>query len=338
MTTQTPLFNRYGFDADWNILNIVLAHIKRSFDTKESQLRVCYAKNPLFTIGGVNSFFVVQDIGNDSKFAIAIDAPGTPVHMTLADLHNEPNEKSDWLGISNERLPFIANDPVISTSQRRFLVHEENLANKYGYRIYRHFGISMKKSECNESFVALIPFYIDGCVPYSRIRNFGYPSYEIAVMVANTALNSNVFWNPTMTDRFIRPSKIFVMKSVVEPEYYALASANFGAQYFLNFISEAGVMENDHSSFVYTGNANHIDRTTLLDKGDAMLKFGDYIIESIIDKNGEHIVGSLSDFEEIYGPEIFRDMRKFFAIDLKHIEEFRRLQKERETNASNTTD
>lgn len=333
MATQTPLFNRYGFNADWNTLNVVLAHIKRSFDAKESQLRVCYAKNPLFTIGGIDSFFVVQDIEDDSKFAIAIDAPGTPVHMTLADLHNEPSEKADWLRLSNERLPFVANDSVISVSQRRFLVHEENLANKYGFRVYRHFGISMKKSERNETFVALIPFYIDGCVPYGFIRNFGYTSYEIAVMAANTALGSNVFWNPAMTDRFIRPSRLFVMRSVTEPEYYAIASANFGAQYFLNFISEAGVVEDDRSSYVYTGNVNHIDRSTLLDKGDAMLKFGNFIIESIIDKNGEHIVGSLSDFEEFYGQEIFQDMRKYFVVDLKHMEEFRRLQKERETNA-----
>lgn len=333
MASQNPLFARYGFDTEYDTLDTFLDLILRSYDEDKHQLRIRYAKSPMIKIGGIDRFFVVQQTdSSDPKRIIAIDAPGTAVHMSIVDTRNEPCERNDAIDLSNERLPFVANDDSLSSKTRRNLVHRENSEDKYGFRVYRHFIVRHKSS----TSVAM-PLYIDGCVPFYDYWNFGYSSYEIAVLAAKTFLASGQLWDFCKNERTLKPYKVFVARYLKgDGEIYALVSAEFGSSHFLRLISETGLFEDGfHPGFFLTPSLIHIDESTFEEKDDAMLKFGDFIIESIVENSGDYVLGTVSDLKEHYGELIAADMMKFFKIDVKFMRLFHAKQ---EAQANGSTD
>jgi len=328
MASQNPLFERYGFDTEYDTLDTFYKLIRRSYDEEKFQIRVRYAKSPMFTIGGIDRFFVIQQTDSpDPKRVIAIDAPGTAIHMSIVDTRNEPNERMTCVEISNDRLPFVANADSGNLKMRSRLVHEENRENKYGFRVYRHFIV--RKSGCDDERdkssrrVVMMPLYIDGCVPFYSNWNFAYPSYEIAVLSAKMMLASGQLWNSYMTGRTFKPRKVFVVRYLKgEGELYGLASADFGREHFLRLISETGLLEDGyHPGFFYSPNLLHIDESTFREKDDAMLKFGDFIIESIVDCCNDYVLGSISDFKDHYG-ELTTDMMRMFKSDVRFMKLF----------------
>lgn len=328
MASMNPLFARYGFDTEYDTLDRFLKLIYRSYDENEFELRVHYAKAPRVTIGGIDRFFILQQTDVlEPKRIIAIDAPGTAVHMSIVDTRNEPDERMRWIEISDERLPFVANDDSDSLKMRRQLVHKENSEDKYGFCVYRHFIVqdsSQDEWDKSPKRVVMMPLYIDGCVPFYSNWNFGYPSYETAVSTAKIMLTSGRLWNSYMTCRTFKPSKVFVVRYLKgEGEIYGLASADFGSeQHFLHLISETGLIEDGyHPGFFYSPDLLYIDESTFKEKDDAMLKFGDFIIESIVEDSSEYVLRSISDFKDYYGELIMTDMMRLFE-DIRFMKMF----------------
>ena len=90
-----------------------------------------------------------------------------------------------------------------------------------------------------------------------------------------------------------------------------------------------------HPGFFLTPSLIHIDESTFEEKDDAMLKFGDFIIESIVENSGDYVLGTVSDLKEHYGELTAADMMKFFKTDVKFMRLF---HAKREAQANGSTD